>query len=236
MTVFLFIISTLICSAAPDNPPGTVKQNDSLYVDRTEVTNAGWRECLHWYNQNYGDTSEQYLFMLPDETKWEYIGVSFEMYFRHPRYQSYPVVCVTYEQALVYCQWRSDRVNEWYYRLKNKIKFTENIDTSKQKIPVYVTYRLPSQEEWMNLSGGKDTIGPVISSPMPKETGDGEKNKKGIFQLAGNVSEMTSAKGIAKGSNYFQKEKKYGIQMNFQYKRPQPWLGFRCICEIKIPI
>ncbi len=35
-----------------------------------------------------------------------------EYYFRHPSYNYYPVVGVTWRQAHDFCLWRSDRVNE----------------------------------------------------------------------------------------------------------------------------
>uniref|UniRef100_UPI001EF7E9DA hypothetical protein n=1 Tax=Serratia marcescens TaxID=615 RepID=UPI001EF7E9DA len=35
-----------------------------------------------------------------------------EYYFRHPSYNNYPVVGVSWKQATDFCIWRTDRVNE----------------------------------------------------------------------------------------------------------------------------
>jgi formylglycine-generating enzyme required for sulfatase activity len=52
----------------------------------------------------------------PDSLVWRdelaYNEPFVEYYFRHPAYNNYPVVGVSWVQANDYCAWRSDRANE----------------------------------------------------------------------------------------------------------------------------
>ncbi len=89
----------------------------SFYIDETEVANVHYREYLYWLSRTYGnDYPQVYRQALPDTLAWRsalaYNEPLVEYYFRHPAYNDYPVVGVTWEQATNYCKWRSDRVNE----------------------------------------------------------------------------------------------------------------------------
>jgi formylglycine-generating enzyme required for sulfatase activity len=232
MTHILVILFFLTCSTQPENPPGTVKLTEDLYIDRSEVTNVDWREMLYWYNKNYGDTSQQYIQMLPDSNCWKYPGLSFDIYFRHPSYQHHPVVCISHEQALLYCKWRSDRVNEAIYRKKNKIKASENLDFTKMVIPVSVTYRLPSPEEWEKAASTTQPGEKGFMLPIPEPAREKKGNNQTLVHMAGNVSEMTSEKGVARGANYTQKIQEYNPKQNIPCDKAHNWLGFRCVCEV----
>ena len=89
----------------------------SFYMDETEVANVHWREYLYWLDRVYGlDYPEVYKRALPDTLVWRnqlaYNEPLVDYYFRHPAYQYYPVVGVTWLQANDFCAWRTDRVNE----------------------------------------------------------------------------------------------------------------------------
>jgi formylglycine-generating enzyme required for sulfatase activity len=53
----------------------------------------------------------------------------------------------------------------------------------------------------------------------------------GIYQLFGNVSEMTSEEGVSVGGSYLNYGAECFPDKIITYKKPEPWLGFRCIIE-----
>ncbi len=89
----------------------------SFYMDETEVANIDYREYLYWLSRVFGESyPEVKVNALPDTLVWReemaYNEPFVETYFRHPAYDTYPVVGVTWLQANEYCKWRTDRVNE----------------------------------------------------------------------------------------------------------------------------
>ena len=98
-----------------DNVPRRVTVA-SFYIDECEISNANYREWLHWVNKVYSEYPDQYKAALPDTLVWRrplaYNEPYVENYLRHPAYADYPVVGVSWRQATNYCKWRTDRVNE----------------------------------------------------------------------------------------------------------------------------
>lgn len=88
----------------------------SFYMDETEVRNVDYREYLFWLARVFVEYPAVYKKALPDTLVWRsklaYNEPYVEYYFRHPAYNEYPVVGVSWVQATDYCAWRSDRVNE----------------------------------------------------------------------------------------------------------------------------
>jgi len=94
----------------------------SFYMDETEVTNKMYLEYLDWLKRVYppeeGNFKLIYEGALPDTLVWRnrlgYSEMMIENYLRHPAYAEYPVVGVSWIQAVEFANWRTDRVNEAY--------------------------------------------------------------------------------------------------------------------------
>jgi len=100
-----------------DNFPRKVTVS-SFYMDETEITNQYYRDYLEWLALVFfpADLFSVYEAALPDTTVWRkrlgYNEPMVDYYFRVPDYRDYPVVGVSWTQAVRYCAWRTDRVNE----------------------------------------------------------------------------------------------------------------------------
>ncbi len=92
----------------------------SFYLDETEVTNLMYMEYLDWLKRVFPPTEENYKNIYegasPDTLVWRnrlgYNETMTNNYLRHPAYAEYPVVGVNWIQAVEFCKWRTDRVNE----------------------------------------------------------------------------------------------------------------------------
>jgi gliding motility-associated lipoprotein GldJ len=94
----------------------------SFYMDETEVTNLMYLEYLDYLKRVYPPEDPNYRLIyngaLPDTLVWRnrlgYAEMMTENYLRHPGYAEYPVVGVSWIQAVEFAKWRTDRVNELY--------------------------------------------------------------------------------------------------------------------------
>lgn len=89
----------------------------SFYMDQYEIRTLDWREYTNWMNVVFGKTAPRLVAKAQaDEKVWReelaYNEPYLKNYFTHPAFNQYPVVGVTWEQAMDYCTWRTDRVNE----------------------------------------------------------------------------------------------------------------------------
>ncbi len=136
-----------------------VKIKDSLYACKYELSNIEYRIFLK-------DIEKQGKQNLLEESKIDTINWLYatnycepyvEYYFRHPAYNNYPVVNVSYEGAVNYCNWLTDKYNSTSEKKFKKVKF-----------------RLPIEDEWIYAAKGGDSTG----YPFPSTY---DMDSKGIY-------------------------------------------------------
>jgi len=140
---------------APRNNATRTITVSSFYMDKYEITNLDWREYLQWTTLVFGSDSSDVTGKniiknaLPDTTVWKeelaYNEPYLENYFRHPAYSFYPVVGVSWTQAMTYCQWRTDRVNELALAKAGVIKisdFNDLLPVAKEDVTNWENHHL----------------------------------------------------------------------------------------------
>ena len=126
----------------------------SFYMDETEVANIHWLEYLYYVKLD--SSREFYESALPDTVVWArdlaYNDPYVDHYLRYPGFRYFPVVGVTWKQAVDYCEWRTAVVN---LKLAEEAGLEElpAESTGSNRIPlesgvVLPNYRLPSEAEW----------------------------------------------------------------------------------------
>lgn len=102
---------------APRNNAHRTITVSSFYMDKYEITNLNWQEYVHWMQNVFGAVAPELVNKVkPNASVWAddlaYNEPYIQNYFESTMFSFYPVVGVTWEQAMRYCQWRTDRVNE----------------------------------------------------------------------------------------------------------------------------
>jgi len=166
--------------------------------------------------ENKGKPRKDFIFkynqaVYPDTLVWmrdfsySYNEPQTKRYFSHPSYGNYPVVGVSWKQAIAFCHWRSRYLNSFLIKTK---KATES------------DFRLPTEAEWEYAARGgrsqsmypwgnyylRNKKGCLLANFKPGRGNYVEDggfytvkadaywpNEFGLYNMAGNVSEWTSS-------------------------------------------
>ena len=161
-----------------DNIPRRVTV-PSFYMDRTEVANVHYREYIHWLNRIFdpeADENNQKIIdkALPDTLVWRselsYNEPLVEYYFRHPGFNNYPVVGVSWQQAYDFCLWRSDRVNEGIMMKKGYIAKQSLQGQQQENNFTTKSYLLGHYVAQPGKPGKKDKLSTPMGTPRTQVT------------------------------------------------------------------
>lgn len=239
-------------------PPGTVRLNDTLYIDVNPVTNFAYREFLSFlaytYSKKvrdsldnlplYGVNKESFRQFMraagPDREFYQRMKIpyhhllswaqSLDEYLNSPVFNDNPVIYITYQQAQEYCLWRTRVVMLlWAIESKN--------ERQRKKYYTRIRYRLPTPEEWDlvmdtfkdNIFTNKAILPYNIACTYPVIP---QGRKLRFYYMPGNVAEMTSEENVAVGISWIDTDTTANYKKRVHYMGARDWLGFRCICQI----
>jgi formylglycine-generating enzyme required for sulfatase activity len=139
-------------------------------------------------------------------------------------------------------------ISQYKYGVKEpETPFKEKLKPKKAYSAAYsdtITYK-DFKKAFNKHKNSKDLIFNVIKSyhdlfdygnhfPVNINGEENFTNSRGIIHLIGNVSEMISQKGIAKGGSYLDHIDSVSIKSRWSYDKPSMILGVRYVCELEI--
>jgi formylglycine-generating enzyme required for sulfatase activity len=238
-------------SSVADEP--YVKLFEKLYVSKYELTNAEYNLFLSAIKAK--NATDQLKICQPDSTLWSaQFSYSFNMpyqknYHWHPSYSQFPLVNVSKEAIELYCSWITERYNSNGKRKFKRVIY--RLPTAKEwallSAPI-LGHRLP----WLGYMpyelNKKGCIIPFANlkifdyatnsynyvwdkAYVAVEVGRYKPNALGLFDVIGNVSELTSD-GLAKGGSWDNILEESMVDKTQAYSAPDPRVGYRLVMEI----
>lgn len=229
----------------------TLSMNFRLCMDISEVSGLMYKTFLDDLKSSQDNSTSAYTAMLPDFQKWEnlFAGLTKEdiaaKFFETDDFALAPVVAITYEQAVAFCDWRTEQF---------KKELGQMSEEDRAQFPKDFRFRLPTAKEWARIrfmtqpkgmakTIQKVTAGTAKAYKLKKNTllnGNPKLShiytemdgKLAMYNLFNNVAEMTSEKGVAMGGSWQKGNEAKRFDQKFSYDEAQAWLGFRCIFEI----
>lgn len=221
-----------------------------LYISPTEVTNSQYNEFLKEMKQK---DSIGYVCYLPDTNQWQKVMGDAEdyilYYHRHPAYLDYPVVNISHESAKAYCNWLTNKLNkygsntvevrlptekEWemaaqgnhdgFYPWDGDLPWQSEGKNAGKMLANFKRGKGDYMGIAGNLNDGADITNKVQVYPP---------NSMGVYDMAGNVSEMIATEGVTKGGSWNNRFDELAIKKQQSMDTTSPEIGFRYVVEIK---
>lgn len=246
-------------------PSGSlIMDNDTVSVQgffmlKTEVTNFQYLEFLNAL-KSQGKMTE-YTAALPDTSQWLSPSASMkkyvDFYFRHPAYRNYPVVNITYNQAVAYCTWltevwrKNTGNNEIIFRVPQRAEFLKAAYGNSMYRPYSwnhpylrhtngqfmcnclhiddgaITRDTITGDLKLNLKGMPDFNFDEYSTDVTAPAKSFYPNEFDLYNLTGNVAEMIADGPYAVGGDWNSPGQDVQNTAKKSFKKACPTVGFR---------
>lgn len=240
---------------------GDTTSVQAFYMLDHEVTNA---EYLTFFNAI--EREDQQRVASVNEENWRtelkfYMDSYSKYYLRHPAYANFPVVNVTYEGAMLYCEWLEQKINasmEGKQQVKVRLPHHEEIiraaagDDLSARYSWKGQYLRNSKGQFLcNFTGfpqellTRDSSGViVVKKDLPISMTDIKgvdvlapsksyyPSEYGVYNLNGNAAEMIIDQGFAVGGSWRSHGYDIRIQSIQQYNGSSCSVGFRPVFTV----
>lgn len=257
---------------------GMLKIDDTLHASQCEISNFTYDRFLLdlLKQQRYDDLNiakhskvDWKSLLLP-----QYKDLTYKEYFEHgkPDEDRFPISNISYEAAVMYCDWLTNIYNNLHHKKKQFKKVLFRLPTEKEWEYLARKGRSSdaySEYPWGNLpyteKGEEKIREDIITNGRGCYLANVQTNKKfdvtypvnpnktcpahdggifpvlnhsyhpndaGLYCMIGNVAEMTSVKGVAKGGGWNTPIEEAKISKTQKYEGPDPNVGFRVVMVV----
>ncbi len=221
--------------------------SDSLWIGKYEVTNKEYLTFVHQTNKKELEPNDSLWLTISNKQK------AYETYyFRHPSYQNYPVVNISYQQAQSFCKWKSKQLDKLYKNFKITVRLPTEQEWEDGALggnPRYSIY--PWQEHSLRIKEGKhkgmfrcnfrtksNEVYFIKNKKYAKEEPTVpvtayNPNPIGLYNVCGNVAELIQNKKVTKGGSWNSFPEHLNIHAKEKQTAPSPFVGFRYVIEVR---
>lgn len=234
---------------------------NAFFISKYEVSNLEYREFLDSLKKN--NETEKLRFAQIDTIQWnKMFNNKFNeplviYYDKHPAYNHYPVVNVSYEGAVLYCRWLTEKykhINKdksftYEFNLPDKQQWIRAARGNKNTEYAWDSPRLLGDVYFCNFKNLgaenihynpetkkyeiKDTfLNPVKSIDITAPVKSYYPNTFELYNICGNVAEMIGEYGIAMGGSWNDSGYDVRVESEQKYQNPNPYVGFRPIMTL----
>jgi formylglycine-generating enzyme required for sulfatase activity len=234
-----------------------VPVDKNLYVDKYEVTVRDYKFFLH----EKKEMNEDCTLLMYDSTAWRdklgYLESEIHYYFNYHGNANHPIVCISHYAANEFCKWLTEKYNantrkqykKVIFRLPMELEYKKAAIAHYDSTEIFYPWGhngLYSQGKKLcnfreldqaSLNHQRDTnkleyLGSFYFISFIESVGNYPPNPYGLYDMAGNVSEMLQEEHIAMGGDWLSTEYNVRINSKKKYDKLSSTVGFRVYMEI----